>query len=134
SRGLHPSVLDDLGLAPAVIRHAEEFSQVYGIPVDVRIEGSEAETLPPLLQTTIYRVLQEALTNVAKHAGARRVGVRLARGSATVELRVRDQGAAFEPTAPAEVTGRHGLGLQGMRERAALLGGSVDVAAQPGAG
>jgi len=132
SRGLHPSVLDDLGLAPAVIRHAEEFSQVYGIPVDVRIEESEAETLPPLLQTTIYRVLQEALTNVAKHAGARRVGVRLARGATTVELRVRDDGHGFEPLAA--VTGRHGLGLQGMRERAALLGGSVDVAAQPGAG
>lgn len=136
SRGLHPSVLDDLGLAPAVIRHAEEFSQVYGIPVDVRIEGSEAGPLPPLLQTTIYRVLQEALTNVARHAGAHRVGVRLTRGAITVELRVQDDGNGFDPPARPEpaVGDRRHLGLQGMRERAALLGGAVDVQTQFGAG
>jgi PAS domain S-box-containing protein len=136
SRGLHPSVLDDVGLPAAVTRHTEEFSEVYGIAVDVRIEGSEAEPLPPLLQTTVYRVLQEALTNVARHAGAHRVSVRLARGAATVELQVRDDGNGFEPMAPAEAAGgnRRPLGLRSMRERAALLGGSVDVAARPGAG
>jgi signal transduction histidine kinase len=76
----------------------------------------------------VYRVLQEALTNVARHASARNVSVRLVRDETTVELRVQDDGAGFEPGA-----GGH-LGLRGMRERAALLGGSVEVESQPGAG
>lgn len=136
SRGLHPSVLDDVGLTTAVTRHTEEFSHVYGIPVDLRIEGPDVTPLPPLLQTTIYRVFQEALTNVAKHARAKRVVVRLARSGATVELQVQDDGNGFEATAPAGLAegNRRRLGLQGMRERAALLGGAVEVAAQPGAG
>src|SRR5438876_193743 len=90
SRGLHPSVLDDVGLAAAVTRHAQDFAHLHGIAVDVWIDQFDAEPLPPLVQTTVYRVLQEALTNVAKHAGARSVNVRLARGEATVELCVRD--------------------------------------------
>jgi PAS domain S-box-containing protein len=127
-RGLHPGVLDDLGLAPAVTRHAEEFAQAHGVAVNVRIEGLDADGLSPLLQATVYRVLQEALTNVARHAGARSVSVRLARGERSVELRVQDDGAGFESGAG----GR--LGLRGMRERAALLGGSVTVQSRPGAG
>jgi len=80
------------------------------------------------VQATVYRVLQEALTNVARHAGARSVRVRLVRGAASVELRVQDDGAGFKPGNSAR------LGLRGMRERAALLGGSVTVASRPGAG
>jgi len=128
SRGLHPSVLDDLGLAAAVTHHVQEFARLHGIAVDVQTKGLDAEPLPQLLQTTAYRVLQEALTNVAKHAGARSVSVRLVRAEATVELRVRDDGTGFEPG-----DGRR-LGLRGMRERAALLGGSVEVASQRGRG
>ena len=128
SRGLHPSVLDDVGLDAAVTRHVQEFADRHGVAADVRIEGFDGEPLPPLLQTTVYRVLQEALTNVARHAGARRVSVRLVRNGASIELRVRDDGAGFEPRAGG------GLGLRGMRERAALLGGSVEVASQLGAG
>ena len=75
SRGLHPSTLDELGLAAAVTRHVEEFDRLHGVDAEVRIEGLGAEPLPPLLQTSVYRVLQEALTNVAKHAGARSVSV-----------------------------------------------------------
>ena len=128
-RGLHPGVLDDLGLAAALTRHAEEFSGRYGIAVDVRIEGLDADGLPPLLQATVYRVVQEALTNVAKHASARRVSVRLMRDEAVVTVRVQDDGVGLDGG------GRAGsLGLQGMRERAALLGGSVEVESQPGAG
>ena len=78
----------------------------------------------------MYRVLQEALTNVAKHAGARRVRVRLVRDDTTVELRVQDDGNGFEPGAVA----RRGLGLQGMQERAALLGGAVQIASARGQG
>jgi PAS domain S-box-containing protein len=127
-QGLHPGILDHLGLAAAVTRQVQEFAERHEVAVDVRIEGLDAEPLPPLLQTTVYRVLQEALTNVARHAGARSVSVRLVRDEATVELGVQDDGAGFEP-------GDGGrLGLRGMRERAALLGGSVEVESQPGAG
>ena len=127
-RGLHPGVLDDLGLGTAVARHAEEFAQAHQIVVNVHTEGLDADGLSPLLRATVYRVLQEALTNVARHARAQRVHVRLRRGANAVELRVQDDGAGFKP-------GKSGrLGLRGMRERAALLGGSVDVESEPGAG
>ena len=127
-RGLHPGVLDELGLAAAVSRHAGEFAQAHRIAVTVQTEGLDADGLSPLLQATVYRVLQEALTNVARHAGARSVSVRLERGAGSVELRVQDDGAGFKP-------GKGGrLGLRGMRERAALLGGSVEVVSEPGAG
>ena len=128
SRGLHPSILDDVGLGAAVTRQGQEVAQVHGIAVDVRIEGLDAEPLSPLLQSTVYRVVQEALTNVVKHADARSVSVRLVRDQATVELRVQDDGTGFEPG-----NGRH-IGLQGMLERAALVGGSVEVESLPGAG
>jgi PAS domain S-box-containing protein len=136
ARGLHASVLDDVGLAAAVTRHAEEFARVYGVPVDVVVDGPEAEPLPPLLQTTLYRLLQEALTNVAKHADAHHVSVQVARDDGTVELRVQDDGIGFAAAAgrPASPRGHGGLGLQGMRERAALLGGAVEVQSQPGEG
>jgi len=138
SRGLHPSILDEVGLPAAVTRHAQEFARLHGVAVDVRIEGLESEILPPLVQTTVYRVLQEALTNVAKHAGARSVSVRLVRGNAAVELRVQDDGAGFDPAAGGEAAagdrGDRHLGLQVMRERAALLGGSLEVESRAGGG
>lgn len=127
-RGLHPGVLDDLGLAAAVTRHAEEFAQANRIAVNVQTEGLDADGLSPLIEATVYRVLQEALTNVARHAGARNVSVRLVRGAGSVELCVQDDGTGFKPGN----TGR--LGLRGMRERAALLGGSLEVESEPGAG
>ena len=127
-RGLHPGVLDDLGLGAAVTRHAEEFAQAYRVAVTVQTEGLDGDGLSPLLQGTVYRLLQEALTNVARHAGAQRVSVRLVRRTGSVELWVQDDGAGFKP-------GKSGrLGLRGMRERAALLGGSVEVTSEPGAG
>jgi signal transduction histidine kinase len=137
SRGLHPSILDDVGLAAAVTRQVQEFAHLHGVAVDVRIEGLDAAPLPPLVQITVYRVLQEALTNVARHAGARRVSVRLVRDETMVELRVRDDGVGFELGAvprDAATVDRRGLGLQGMRERAALLGGAVQLESEPGKG
>ncbi|HSD32378.1 MAG TPA: ATP-binding protein [Gemmatimonadales bacterium] len=130
ARGLHPSVLDDLGLAVAVTRCVQEFARVHGIAEETRIEGLDAPPPSPLMQTTVYRVLQEALTNVAKHAGAHRVRVRLTRDATAVELRVQDDGAGFEPGA----VGRRGLGLRSMEERAALLGGVVQIASARGKG
>jgi PAS domain S-box-containing protein len=129
ARGLHPSVLDDLGLAVAVTRHVQEFARLHAIAEDMRIEGLDAEPLLPLVQNTVYRLLQEALTNIARHANARRVSVRLVRDDTAVELSVRDDGVGFEPRA-----NHRGLGLQGMRERAALLGGAVQLESAPGKG
>ena len=136
ARGLHPSILDDLGLAAAVTHRAQDLAELHGIAVDVRIEGIDTEALPPLLQTTVYRVVQEALTNVARHAKARRATVRLVRDEATVELHVQDDGIGFEATAHRSAAGggARRLGLQGMRERAALLGGSVEIESPPGGG
>ena len=135
-RGLHPGVLDDLGLAAAVTRHAQDFAQAYGIAVSVRTEGLDADGLSPLLQSTVYRVLQEALTNVARHARAQRVSVQLVRDDGAVELRVQDDGVGLGRAARAEAAARdrRRLGLQGMRERAVLLGGSVEVESRPGEG
>jgi PAS domain S-box-containing protein len=129
ARGLHPAVLDELGLVVAVTRYVQEFARLHAIAEETRIEGLDAEPLLPLVQTTVYRVLQEALTNVAKHAGARRVSVRLERRDTMVELQVRDDGVGFKPSA-----NHRGLGLQGMRERAALLGGAVQLESAPGKG
>ncbi len=137
ARGLHPSILDHLGLAVAVTRHVQEFARLHGIAEDTRIEGLDTDLPLPLVQNTVYRLLQEALTNVAKHAGARRVSVRLACDGTTVELRVRDDGVGFEPDAvlgDAAAGDRRGLGLHGMRERAALLGGAVEIASRRGEG
>lgn len=129
ARGLHPAVLDELGLAVAVTRHVQEFARLHAIAEDTRIDGLDAEPLLPLVQNTVYRVLQEALTNVAKHAAARRVSVRLVRDETTVELCVRDDGIGFKLGA-----NHRGLGLQGMRERAALLGGALQLESAPGKG
>jgi PAS domain S-box-containing protein len=130
ARGLHPSVLDDLGLAVAVTRHVQEFARVHRVAEETRIEGLEAHPPSPLVQTTVYRVLQEALTNVAKHAGAQRVRVRLTCDGTAVALRVQDDGDGFEPDA----AGPRGLGLRSMQERAALLGGAVQVSSARGEG
>jgi PAS domain S-box-containing protein len=136
ARGLHPSILDDVGLSAAVTRYVEEFAQLHGIAVDLQI-GLDSDRLPLLVQTTVYRVLQEALTNVAKHAGGRHASVRLAREKATIELKVQDDGPGIKRRrAPGRAARSHrgGLGLEGMRERVALLGGSVRIESEPGAG
>ena len=137
ARGLHPRVLDDLGLAAAVTGQVREFGHLHGIAVDARVKVPDAHRLPPLLQTTVYRVLQEALTNVAKHADARHVSVRLGREAATLTLWVQDDGIGMPPQAalrPGAAGNHRGLGLEGMRERVALLGGSVQVESEPGVG
>jgi len=136
ARGLHPSILDDVGLSAAVTRYVEEFAQLHGIAVDLQV-GLDSGRLPLLVQTTVYRVLQEALTNVARHAGGRSVSVRLAGEKATIELRVQDDGTGIErrkTRGRARPSLRRGLGLEGMRERVALLGGWVRVESEPGAG
>jgi len=132
ARGLHPSVLDDLGLAAAVRCHVADWTRSFGVAVDLQLESMVSDPLPRLVQTTLYRILQEALTNVARHARAQRVGVALKHEETMLEIVVRDDGVGFAPgTALHEASG---LGLHGMQERVALLGGSVEIESRPGHG
>jgi signal transduction histidine kinase len=133
ARGLRPSLLDDLGLIPALRSLAKEMSGREGL----RIQFSafpEVEALDPLCRTVLYRVAQEALTNVARHARARRARVQILRLSDTVRLEVRDDGRSFsaERMLSAEHSGH--LGLLGMRERVEIVGGRFTVESAPGKG
>jgi signal transduction histidine kinase len=132
ARGLHPAVLDDKGLVAAMRRHVSDFAKSFGVVVDVRVHGSVARRLSPLVQSTMYRILQEALTNVARHARAHMVGVVLTHKDAMLELAIRDDGVGFDPAAA--LSEASGLGLHGMQERVALLGGSVQIESRAGHG
>jgi len=132
ARGLHPAVLDDKGLAAAARRHVGDFAKSFGIVVDLRVGRTVSRLLSPLVQTTVYRILQEALTNVARHARAQSVAVVLKLEGPMLELVIRDDGIGFDSAAA--MRERSGLGLHGMRERVALLGGSVEIESRPGQG
>jgi signal transduction histidine kinase len=129
SLGLRPSMLDDLGLGPALEWQAREFSRRSGTPVNVRLEGNLAG-LPEAHRTCVFRVVQEALTNCARHAEARdiRVGVHGHAGSLFVT--VEDDGAGMPE---GDAHGR-GIGLIGIQERVRQLGGSLEIFSQPGRG
>jgi signal transduction histidine kinase len=132
ARGLHPAVLDDKGLVAAARRHASDFAKAFGVAVDFRVAGNVPRRMAPLVQSTMYRILQEALTNVARHAQARGVGVILKHKDAMLEIAIRDDGVGFDPAAA--LTEASGLGLHGMQERVALLGGSVEIVSRRGHG
>jgi signal transduction histidine kinase len=117
---LRPPVLDQIGLSAALEGLGRRSGEVDGLMVSVRTEVAEA--LDPDLRTAIYRLVQEALTNVGKHALAGRVDVIVDRCAEGVRVRVADDGAGFDRAAPTE-----GFGLAGMRERAALMGGHLDL-------
>ena len=125
---LRPAALDDLGLAPAVESLARRIGTVEGVDVSATVD-LDGTRLTPELETAVYRVVQEALSNVAKHAGAEHVGIRVWRERDRVLVRVADDGRGFNPGSPSE-----GFGLVGMRERAALFDGEVDVTSTPGTG
>lgn len=129
ARGLHPSVLDDMGLAAAARRYVSDYGKSFGVVVDLQLESIVSQRMPPLVQTTMYRILQEALTNVARHAKAGRVGVQLVYEGTILELVVQDDGVGFD--AGAALKDASGLGLHGMRERVALLDGSVEIESRP---
>jgi len=127
--GLRPSVLDDLGLDPALRWQAREFSRRYGIPVTIEIDGS-LELLPENHRTCIYRVAQESLTNIARHAEARNIRITLHGDTQLLSLAVQDDGIGFDlgKTQP------NGLGLVGIEERVRQLGGRVSIITQPSKG
>jgi signal transduction histidine kinase len=127
--GLRPSMLDDLGLGPALEWQARDFARRQDIPVTVAI-SARLETLSDAERTAIYRIVQEALTNCARHAGARAVQISLQHEGDRLLLTFRDDGQGFAPenhTAP-------GVGLVGMSERAREIGGTLTIESAPGAG
>jgi PAS domain S-box-containing protein len=132
---LRPAALDDLGLETALVNYVEEWSKRSSITVDFQTIGLEAERLPSHMETTLYRIVQEALTNVLKHARARRVSLILKRDTDHAMAIVEDDGRGFDAEAVLDSPGaRSRLGLHGMRERVALAGGSVQIESTPGQG
>jgi signal transduction histidine kinase len=127
SLALRPSMLDDLGLLPALQWQAREVSRQTGMCVSVAVEET-LEELPEAHKTCIYRVVQEALRNCARHAGALNVRVTVARAGSSLNVSVQDDGRGFD------ATGEKGLGLLGMQERVASLGGEFRVSSEPGSG
>ena len=126
---LRPKALDDFGLVPALERLVETFVEATGIHVEFESQLGEGR-LPSEVETTLYRIVQESLTNIAKHAGARRVSVLLVRRAGAVTALVEDDGHGFD----AEDELRGGIGLAGMRERLALLDGRLTIESTRGAG
>jgi signal transduction histidine kinase len=129
---LRPAALDDLGLVAALRAYCEKFSRNWPIRVEVTTSGLKRR-LPREVELVLYRVVQEALTNVAKHSGATSAWVSLRRRSNVVTMTVRDDGRGFDPATVGAADGS-GLGLFGMRERLALVGGSTEIDSLVGRG
>lgn len=128
ARQLRPTMLDDLGLKAALAELVEEAGRHSGIATTFETEG-EIDRLAPDVQLVAYRIVQEALSNAVQHSGAEHVRVRLLHGGGNLEVRVTDDGLGFAPT-----TESGGLGIAGMRERALLIGGILELESEAGAG
>ncbi len=131
---LGPAILDDVGLVAAIQRLCDDLGERADTIIDCELDAPPASGLSPALESACYRVIQEALTNVARHARATRVVVRLALAPRTIHLEVHDNGRGFDPnpTRPAGSVG--GRGLVGMRERVELLGGTLRIDSAPDTG
>ena len=122
---LRPTVLDDIGLVPALQRLRTDLSARVGLTVELDTAAlGPDERLPPDVETVIYRVVQESLTNVVRHANTRTASVTLSIRTGSLRVFIEDDGVGFEP---GEISLRPHLGIQGMSERAALVGGSLSV-------
>lgn len=130
---LRPTLLDSLGLAPAIQRYVETWLQPKGINATVKTRGHER--LPPEVEVALFRITQEAINNIMKHAEAKNVDIDLQCDGEKCVLRIKDDGKGFDvqEITKVEKTGR-GVGLFGMKERVTLVGGSCSVQSQPGQG
>ncbi len=128
---LRPSVLDDLGLAAALERYVDECRRRYPLTIDCALQGLDAR-LPHEVETALYRIVQEGLTNVARHAHAATASVIVERRNGMVRAIIEDNGQGFDPQNAGAAQQR--LGLYGIRERAELLGGTLTIESAPGQG
>jgi signal transduction histidine kinase len=127
TRGLRPRPLEE-DLATALDACAGDFSATHGIAVEIEARGlAEGERLPPAIETTVYRVVQEALTNVARHSGAKAVSLVVERVPGALRILVEDDGQGFDAE-----SSQAGLGLRGLRERLDLVAGSLEIESAPG--
>lgn len=131
SLDLRPAMLDDLGLLPTLLWHIQRYSQQTGIQIQLEHEQLEGQRFGAEVETTVYRVVQEALTNIARHAGVDHAVVRIWNQSDALGIQVEDQGAGFEVDS---MIGGQTSGLAGMRERVFLLGGRFAIDASQGNG
>lgn len=133
--GLRPSLLDDLGLAPAMERLAGELVKHHPLKLHLDVQSLDGERLPATIETALFRIFQEAVNNVLKHSQAREAVVMLRRDSTEVWLEVTDDGCGIDLGELDSQTfdGGH-MGLTGMRERACQLGGTLTVDSKPGHG
>ena len=131
---LRPSLLDDLGLGPALRWYVHRYVERTHIVVDLNMRDFDTR-LAPEVETALYRVVQEALTNVSKHAGASTVGIQIARRASRVIVTIEDDGCGFAINGKSgPSTPERGLGLLGMQERVTVLGGTFNIQSQPGQG
>ena len=128
---LRPAALDQFGLLPALLALFERFTDQTGVQVEFKHEGIEGR-FPPEVETTAYRIVQEALTNVARHAGVGTATVRVWSAAESVGLQIEDRGRGFHPESVLAATRSHGLA--GMQERVNLLGGHLAIESRPGEG
>jgi len=131
---LRPTALDDLGLPEALAQYADEWTRRSAVAAELRVNGLGEGRLPPLVETTIYRAVQEAMTNVLKHAEATRVVVTLNRLRDSASIIIEDDGKGFDGEGAMESNSRARLGLLGMKERVAFAGGTLAIESSPGAG
>ncbi|MBT9539372.1 PAS domain S-box protein [Thiobacillus sp.] len=130
---LRPPLLDDYGLLPALKSIAEQFSRRMGIGVEVRCPA-HLDGLTKQVELSLYRIAQEAMTNLAKHAHARNVKIEVALPPDQVTLTISDDGIGFDPNMQPQYSGRVGWGMLTMRERAVALGGTLAIDSKPGVG
>lgn len=128
---LRPSVLDDVGLMAALQRHIADYERRHEIEVDFVMRGLH-ERLPAALETSLYRIVQEGLTNIARHAEARHASVLIEQRKDVIRVIIEDDGVGFDPHTVRQ--GERSLGLQGIRERAELFGGRLTIESQRGQG
>jgi signal transduction histidine kinase len=132
SHELRPTILDDWGLLPALKFLAEGVTARTGL--FIKVEGESGPALSPLLATTLYRIVQEALTNVTRHAKATQVQVTIQHELQTLRCSIKDNGVGFDVSSLSARTGERGLGLIGIRERLHSVGGSPSLVSTPGQG
>ncbi|MEA2174017.1 MAG: two-component system, chemotaxis family, CheB/CheR fusion protein [Blastocatellia bacterium] len=132
ARELRPVSLDDIGLKDTLAEYVRSWAAHYELPADFHSTGLDQQRLSPDIETNLYRIAQEALNNIYKHARATRVDVILECRDHLAVLIIEDDGVGFDPEAKTNLN--HGIGLVGMRERAALVGGTLEIESTPGEG
>lgn len=135
ARGLRPTLLEDLGLQPALLRMCEDFQRIHDIRVSLRCQPSTLQRLNREIETALYRIVQEALTNIVRHADARTAELELVQTADIMSLTIHDDGRGFSQEHAGSLRRKDGgFGLGSMHERASLLNGDFQIIALPGQG